>query len=234
MHRILLPAFALGVGVACTDIESESLLTSGMSAVIGVTAPGDGTARTDVILRAGGITSNTFVELTADDALTCAAGDAEAVALAEYEIGNVHGYEADFATDDPATVFTVSLVRTLDDGAPTSTAQLPAPFSVDALPASASRAADLVITWSPPATEPMTLDFTGDCVQYQAVTLEQESGSYTLVADTLLPVAGMEANNCEVDVTFRRVKDGSLDPAFGEGGLIVGTQHREASFTSTP
>ena len=231
--RILTIPTALLLAVSCTDIDSEDLLTSGMSAAITVTARGDGNADVDAILRAGGSTSTTFVELTADDALTVAAGEAAAVALEEYEIGALHGYHASVAGDEPATVFTVALTRTVDDGAASTTIQLPAAFEVTAPAADFSRAADFALAWGPVADEPMELTASGDCVNLYVTTIEADAGAFTIPANTLTPIDG-GSQNCEVTFTFRRTKVGSLDVAFEEGGSALGIQERTATSLSAP
>ncbi len=231
--RILTVPAALLLGVACTDIDSEDLLTSGMSAAITMTARGDGNTDADAILRAGGATSTTFVALTADDSLTVAAGDAAAVPLEEYEIAALHGYHATITGDDPATVYTIALTRTVDDGAPNTTVQLPPAFEITAPAANFSRAAAFTLDWTPAAEEPMELTVSGDCVNLYVNTIDADTGTFTIPAGTLTQVdAG--AQNCDVTFTLKRTKVGSLDVAFEEGGSAIGIQERSASSLSAP
>lgn len=232
--RILTVPAALLLGVACTDIDSEDLLTSGMSAAITVTARGDGNADADAILRAGGVTSTTFVALTADDELTVAAGDAAPVPLEEYEIGALHGYHATMTGDEPGVTYTVALTRTVDAGAPSTTIELPAGFEISAPAANFSRAAAFTLDWTPASTtEPMEITASGDCVNLYVNTVEADTGTFTIPAGALTEIDG-GTQNCEVTFTLRRTKDGSLDVAYGEGGSALGIQQREVTSTSAP
>jgi hypothetical protein len=72
--RHLAFAVALAPLVACEAVDSEDVLTSGMYADLAVTNTGSNT-RAAAILRVGGASSNTFVELTGDDSLTLRIGE---------------------------------------------------------------------------------------------------------------------------------------------------------------
>lgn len=231
--RILMIPMLIGLSTACSDVASEDLLTSGMYANLSVTADGGGTSRADAVLRAGDATSNVFVELTADDQLTASTGG-DPVPMDAITLGAYHGYEATLPTDSPTDTYTISLTRTVDAGAPSSTMQLPEPFAVTAPATSFSRAADLALAWTPASADPMTITATGDCVNLYVTTVDPDAGSFTIPAAAITAVTGQEANNCAVEIKFERKRPGVADPAYGHGGAAIGIQERKVTSNSTP
>ncbi|MBT3223778.1 MAG: hypothetical protein HN348_32315, partial [Proteobacteria bacterium] len=114
----------LALLIGCADVESDDLLTSGMYAHLEVEALGDGTSRASAVLKAGGVNSNTYVDLTGDDALT-AEFEGETQDMTKETVGNYHRYVADFDSDTAGETLTIVFSRTVDAGAPTSTLTLP-------------------------------------------------------------------------------------------------------------
>ena len=229
---LLLPALAL---VACTDVDSADLLTSGMHASITGVAKGDGTTTVDVVLRAGGATSTTFVQLTGDDQLTASVDGGDPVELNHYELADYHGYSATLSNDSPDATFEVAFVRTVDDGAPSSTFSLPEPFDIGELPQTASRAEDLTITWTPSGSgETMTIEVAGTCFQGVLQNIDDDPGTYTIPAGTMQTIEDAETDTCDAVVILWRHEEGAADPAYGEGGFATGRQRREKTISSTP
>lgn len=231
--RILMIPVLIGLTAACTDVQSQDLLTHGLYADLSVTADGTGSSRADAVLRSGGMTSNSFVELTADDQLTADAGG-DPVTMDPITLGSYHAYEATLPTDDSTATFTISLVRTVDAGAPDSTITLPNAFDVTAPAASISRAADLALAWTPASSDPMTITATGDCINLYVTTADTDNGGFTIPANAITAVSGQEANNCSVEIKLERKHAGVVDPAYGQGGEAQGIQVRTITSNSTP
>ena len=117
--------------VACESVESKDVGTDAMSAQIEVISADGASTRVNTTLRVGGLTSNTYVQLTGDDQLTADDGTGP-IEMSYLSIGDYWTYIADFSVAAADTNFAVALVRSLDDGAPSSTATLPAPFDLTA------------------------------------------------------------------------------------------------------
>jgi hypothetical protein len=137
MKRLGLFAILLA---SCTRVESDDILTSGISADISARAKGDGTTTVSATLYLGNPLNLNFVDLTADDRLIASHGDQTKV-MTEVIILNAVGHNATFQTDAEDDEFVVDFQRTIDEGAPRSVAILPAPFTIMPGVTSVSRAA---------------------------------------------------------------------------------------------
>ena len=220
---------------ACGTTNSDSLLTSGMSAEISVWGSSDGTTTVEAELYSGDPDQLIFVKLDDGDQLVATTAS-QSLPLVEDQIAPFVEYDAQFLTNTDGAQFTVDLERSLDSGAPSSTVSLPAPFTLAAVSTSASRAAELAIAWSPAsATDPMTWQIDGSCIETAGGTVTGDPGSQTVAANTLVKAAGNGvADSCTATLTLTRSRDGVLDPHFGHGGSIVAQQVRTATFTTTP
>jgi hypothetical protein len=218
---------------ACTDIGSSDLLTNGMSAVIIGEADGTGSTEVVTVLRAGGPTSTTFVELEGDDDLTVNV-EGETATLTRRTLGSAHSYAASVPVDAPEATFTVALTRTIDAGAPANTFSLPAPFTVDEPAVDRfTSAEDLTITWDA-ANDfggEMEVVVDGECIIPWSRELTGDPGSAVIPGGDLSFVGDEPGTSCQVEVEVRRVSGGELDPAFGEGGTVQGVQVRAVTVT---
>ncbi|TVQ92895.1 MAG: hypothetical protein EA397_05790 [Deltaproteobacteria bacterium] len=226
--RYILMSFAL---LGCADVGSESLLTSGMSAVIrGESLDGNST-QVSAILRAGGPTSSTFVKLEGDDALTASVGELE-VTLTEASLGAMTSYRGTLPDADPETIFVVSLRRTLDDGATGTTFFLPEPFEILSEHGEVEDTSAVEITWEPSgSSHQVLLEVTGTCIVGGLDELEGDPGSVVIPSEYLDFLGEQPGVSCPVDVRIAKVRGGSLDPGFGEGGWAQGIQSRATTFT---
>ncbi|MCB9762766.1 MAG: hypothetical protein H6739_23395 [Alphaproteobacteria bacterium] len=233
----LIPILIFPALVGCESIESQDILTSGIYADLTVITDGDG-ARAQAILRSGGATSNTFVQLTGDDDLSVSADGGEAVAMSEQNLGDIYSYTADLDEDAAGTEFTFAFTRTIDDGAPASTAVLPEPFNATgpAEDSTASRTADdITITWEPSGSaDDMELKVHGDCFIDLSVPIEGDPGTYVVEAGTIESPDGTADQACDATITIMRKRSGSLDAGFGEGGVIYAAQSREIKIRMDP
>lgn len=236
--RLRHAAFALALAplIACEAVDSEDVLTSGMYADLAVTNSGSNT-RAAAILRVGGSTSNTFVELTGDDSLTLGIGE-ESTELQSQNFGDLWSYNADLELGDAGTEYTFALERTVDEGAPSSTCTMPAPFELSApeMDASVSRSEDsLLISWDGSGeAEPMELIVESECTELLVLPVDQDTGSYTLPAGEITPYGGMEDDSCKASLVLRRVRAGALDDGYGEGGRIHAAQERSVDLQLSP
>jgi hypothetical protein len=225
---------ALGL-VACEDVGSGDVKTSGLWAEVRFVADGSGGSQAITVLKVGGPLAGTFVQLEGEDTLTATLSD-EAVVMAHEQLGDAHRYVAGFDTAPAGETLTVAFERTVDTSAPSSTATLPPAFELDApaVTTFARGTEDLVLTWSPASSQPVRIDATGDCVWPATATVLADAGTYTLPAGTLVPFDEAAPASCPIDVAVTRIEPGTVDPAFGEGGIATGEQIRTTSVGSTP
>ena len=227
-------ALLLTLLAACGTTDSGSLLTSGMSAVVGARADGSGNTTVYAELFSGYPEQLIFVKLTSDDQLIASHGSDSQV-MQETQLVTIVDHTAVFPVDGEGETFTIDLERSVDAGAPMSTATLPAPFTLGTVPSSASRSADLTITWSPAGTsDSMTWTIDGDCLEHASGTATGDTGSLVIPANTIhKQTGGNVADSCTATLTVSRVRAGVLDPHFGKGGSSTGSQDRVAMFTTT-
>ena len=228
-------ALLLALLAACGTTDSGSLLTSGMSAFVGARADGTGSTTVYAELFDGYPEQLIFVKLTSDDQLVAKHGTDSEV-MQEEQLLTIVDHTATFPVDGEGETFTIELDRSVDAGAPMSTATLPAPFTLGTTPSTASRAADLSVTWSPAGTsDQMTWMVKGDCIQDASGTATGDTGSLVIPASTLQKAAGTNVpDSCTATLTVSRVRAGVLDPHFGKGGSSTGSQDRTATFTTMP
>ena len=227
----LLSAVGLLAAAACSQTDSDGVLTTAVHANFTLSAKGDGTSLASGTLRVGGSDSLNYLNLVGDDRLTATIDGTER-AMGEVELLDVISYTATFDEDAADTAVTFALERSIDAGAPSSTVTLPAPFTAQG-PASGSRGEDLQITFSAASQDPMAWEVHGPCVTAAQGTVPTAAESVTIGADMIVAVGGQEAETCDIEVTVTATRQGTLDPAF-EGGTIVGEQARTVTVSSTP
>jgi hypothetical protein len=232
---------------ACGTSESGSLLTSGIAADMSVSTTGDGTTNVTAELFDGSPDQLIFVDLQPGDELIATTGDST-MTLVKAQLLTIISYSATFASGSAGDEFTIDFMRTIDGGAPTSSATLPDPFALDPVASTSSRAADLAVTYAPSGTsDGMLLEAEGDCIQIANGASATDSGTITIPAGTLVPIgagsgsgsgsAGSgsdDSTTCTVTLTITRDRAGTLDSEFGAGGEIQGAQVRTATFSTTP
>ena len=220
---------------ACTTVDSDNLLTSGMYADIAARAGGDGTTTVSATLFLEDPIELNFVQLTGDDQLVASFED-ETRVMSETNILNIVSHHATFQADLEGDEFVVDFQRSVDNGAPESIATLPAPFDIVPPPASISRAAALDLDWQPAGTaDLMSWSASGDCIETTGSSIPDDSGAITLGADTLQKRQGQQiADSCTVTIEITRSRLGILDRGYGEGGEVTGEQFRRVTFTSMP
>ena len=224
-------------GSGCAQVESDDVKTDGIYADLLVQADGSGSSVATAALKVGGASSNTFLDLTAGDALEAANGD-DVSAMVRNEALGVIWYSAIFAVDSADAPFKISFLREEDVSAPDSDVTMPAGFAITA-PApntSFSRASDaVVVTWdNSGSTDGFSWQITGDCIVAQFGNQTADNGTLTIPAGAIQPGQNQGANSCTANIQLFRTRAGTLDGAYGEGGVIRARQTRTISILSAP
>jgi hypothetical protein len=73
----------------------------------------------------------------------------------------------------------------------------------------------------------------GDCLVAQAGSMA-DAGETVIPANKFVTQVGQEQATCNASFCLERERPGTLDPAFGEGGVITAAQSRCAAFLSAP
>jgi hypothetical protein len=184
-----------------------------------------------VLLRAGGLTSGTYVDLTGDDQLTATSGALSTI-LSKRSLGVLHSYAGSLEVDAENTPIEVAFTRTLDSGAPSSTLAIPKPFTITTFGEGLSSSQNLSFSWDPSGTaDEMEFVVEGECILAFSKELDGDPGSAAIEHGDITPVGDEPGTSCQVTTTLRRVSGGTLDPAFEEGGVVQGIQSRK--FTAT-
>jgi len=219
----------------CAKTESSDLLTSGIYADLSARSTGMGTTTISATLYVDDPNNLNFVELTGDDQLIASYGGQDKV-MSQVELGNIVSHSAVFSTDMEGAAFTIKFQRSVDAGAPVSVATLPAKFTLGTVPATASRAAPLALSWSPSAyADAMAWKATGDCIGDVQGSITADPGTMTIPAGMLVKRQGQNIpDTCTVSITMTRSHAGVLDTHYGKGGVVVGSQERTVTLTSTP
>jgi hypothetical protein len=236
----LIAAPAAASFVACTSVESSSIKTAGMSAYMSVVADGTGSTTATTTLHVDNNLTD-FVDLSSGDTLIASSGSQQQ-RLNKSSFLGATSYNGSFSgLDAEGTPYTIAFTRQSDTSAPSSTCTIPKPFTFSA-PASTATFAratdDIVVQYGPSGTtDPMSYDVTGDCIKGSLqVNPGGDTGQFTIAHTTLpLQASDVHANDtCQVTLTLRRTRTGTLDSAFGHGGRIDGQQMRTLKFMSKP
>jgi hypothetical protein len=229
-HIVLITALMLP---ACAeDVDSTDVRTSGVYAEIDVLAAGNGKSEVTTDLRVGGSDSNTHLKIKGEDELV-ATGDgvAKTMSLSGFL------YKASFDVEAEDTEFVVAFMRGPDDDdAPNSNATLPAPFVLAGVESGAqvARAAGFQLTWTAATVgDGMSWQLDGDCLFPQTGSMS-DTGQLRVDPSDFKVHSGEEQNTCNASICVSRSRNGQLDPAYGEGGVIKAAQRRCIAFVSTP
>ena len=239
----LIPACAAGFAVlgllACESVESEDVRTSGIYADYSASSSDGLNTEARAILKVGGDSSNTFVNLEGEDRLEVTSGGVTQTMI-ESNLGEIYSYRADFSGAEVDKPFVFALLRgSEDENAPDSNVSLPAPFALTAPQAGAvfGRAANdaIEVTWDAAEDgDSMEIDLEGSCFKDVHEELDGDPGTYVIEAGSLEALDDGDAESCEATLSVHRLRTGSLDPAFEEGGKVVGEQVREVLIRIDP
>ncbi len=236
----LSPLSLLVLLTACDGTsDSEDVLTSGLHATINVTADANDQSEVSVKLRVGDSDSNTYLKLTSGDQLQATLNDSVAEDISIYSSGNSRYYgsfDSTGAGQENAS-YRVSFIRQSGTSAPDSVVIMPPALTGLSAnpPSSFSREHGLLtLSWNPilPNTQ-LPITFSGDCFYNVTKMANSATGTYALNA-SILDSNTTPEESCEVTITAESINTGSVDTAYGEGGVITATRTSSLSILSTP
>ena len=223
---------------ACTDVKSEEVTTGGMYLDYTVVTQGEGTgSNVSTLLRVGGLTSTTYVDLSEGDQLSVSV-DAEEAVLSQVSLGVVHSYTQRFEADAEGSEFTLSFDRADQAGAPESIATLPAPFSVtmpeaDSAFSRSNDTGEIVVAWDNQGDDRVNITVHGDCFASYFALDEADTASHTIPLSYFKDNEYDSVSSCTAEIAVERTRAGSVDPEFG-GGQSLGIQRRTVSVLIEP
>ena len=232
MKRWSIMWFAI-VGLGCESVKSNDLKTSGLYAQLEADAPGAGRLNVKATLTLGQ-GSLTYLELAPTDALTATVGET-ARAMSRKAAFGTTWYEAGFDGDAAGTPVRVALTRAADTSASDSVVTLPAPleFSSPLANTPFPRSGGVTVMWDGSGeADPLHLTARGSCIQPVDLDLTGDTGTQTLAP--FVASSSNETNTCSVSVTLVRRRVGTVDPAYGKGGVFRATVSRALLISSTP
>ena len=235
--KIWMPLVALGA-IACTEVKSEEVTTAGMYLDYSVVTQGEGTGSdVSTMLRVGGVTSTTYVDLSAGDQLSVLVEDEEAI-LNQISLGVVHSYQQRFETDVEDSEFLLSFDRADQTGAPSSVAVLPAPFELTMPLAeeSVSRSVEtgeLVVSWDNQSDDRINVSVFGDCFASYFALDESDAGTHIIPLSYFKDNEYDAVSSCSAEVIVERSRTGSVDSEFA-GGSSQGVQMRTVTIQMEP
>ena len=219
--------------LGCESVKSNDLKTSGLYAELEADAPGGGRLNVKATFTLGP-GSLTYLEFTPSDSLTATVGKTTRAMSRKAAFGTTW-YEAGFETDAAGAPVRVALAREADTSARESSVTLPASleFSSPQAEARFPRSAGVSVTWTG-AGEADLLQLTarGSCIQPVELELTEDTGTQTLAP--FVASTSNESNTCSVELTLVRRRLGTVDPAYGKGGVFRATVSRARVISSTP
>ncbi|PTY37027.1 hypothetical protein BGP77_07010 [Saccharospirillum sp. MSK14-1] len=238
--RVTLISTVLAV-TACTVADSESVLTSGMSAYIDVIARGNGTTEVVAALAAGDTLNSARIELQGDDRLMASNGE-QIRQLSKRHTGFL-SYGTSLNGDSVNRRYTVDFERTVDSSTHSWT-YLPEPFDITH-PASDVLIEDegVDLEWEVTHGGQLRLKVSMECSNYanqksfrSSVTNISDDGHQYLDLDGLMSAFNQPYffDVCDVTATLQSHQSGQLDTRFGKGGSIEGIQSRSRHFKFEP
>jgi hypothetical protein len=238
MRRFSCLLTALGTLAGCSVTQSADLATSGMAASITVTADDSGTANVTTRLSTDA-NSLDSIQLSAGDTLVASAGS-QSQSMSYIDVLDDLVYSATFqGAGADGTAFNVALNRSRYVSAPSSTVTLPKPFNVTA-PASTATFSrtkdDITVTYDTTGTsDPMTWSVSSECSNGGSGTVANDAGTFVIAKGSLVAQdPKTQAMTCQLSITLKRTRTGSVDRAYGYGGTITAAQQRTVNFNSAP
>jgi hypothetical protein len=218
----------------CSVVNSTDVKTSSISANITATAKGNGKTTIDASFYVGSGFNGTKIEIKSPDKLVAyAGGDSKSMKKKSDVLNNV-SYQATFNNDSVNTTFRVAFNRRNDTSAPTSTVQLPDPFTASLSSSSVKYGDEVTVKWDPASNGKMSIEAESDCggTQYSYSETTKDDGSTQFNANKLIS-SDKDFSSCTVKISLARSKKGSLDSNYGKGGSIYAKQVRNLSFKLT-
>ena len=245
---LFIPVIIIQIG--CQQADSSDIATNAMFADFTVVTGNQATSDIEAELKVGGQFSNIFVHLSNGDTLLASAGGQTQVMREQTDLFGKVWYTATFNVgDQEGILFNITFDRNDGVDAPNSNVTLPSPFVFD------QPIADDTFSWQ---TDTMTVSWTpglaGDRDEFRfagvCVVPDPDSGTVRRTISTTISLAGDQgntsiflpnlippnsicgANNFEIKI--ERMRNGSVDPAYGEGGRFKATQKRNLNVNLVP
>lgn len=232
MSRALALLFLLP---ACESVKSTDIATGSIYPDFSVVTQ-DAITTATATLRTGGATSTTFVSLETGDTLAVTDGT-ETVPMAEVNLGEYYAYVATLAATEAGTTFTFDFEREVGDSAPASTATMPDGLAITAPAADTvlSRAEPITVTWDPSGLDDdIEVELESECILDATVAVDGDPGTYTYEVGSYEVLDSMVDQSCEATIHVRRIRHGTLDPAFSSGGNVWAAQQANLSVRLDP
>lgn len=226
------PVFFCLLAACGSATLSNEVHTSGLVALIDITAEHTDETVVSADILLGGRSTNSQVSLQGGDRLEASSGGEQ---HAMESVGN-GSYEARFA--HAGGEFVVGLMRGGDVSAPRSVGTLPPPFEITSSfgEAPVSRAHDpLTLTWTPSGSGAETsIEVEGDCIHSAEFQIGSDPGTYVIEAGKLSAWKSQEGESCSVAVRVVQLRKGQADPALDRDSSVVLRQIRTTRFVSSP
>ena len=176
------------------------------------------------------------MDLVSGDALTASQGE-ESSEMQKNNLGSMVWYETQFMSAAADTEFSIAFERAEDDNAPDSRVSLPAPFdlTVPAPDEEFFMSVDRIsVAWNNTSDDVMKLTVSGSCFFGISEELNTDEGVYVIEPTVLEPIDAGANETCVATVSLTREREGSVDAAFGEGGVFAGRQSRSVEILVRP
>jgi hypothetical protein len=236
LRACVLCVMALWSGCACETVEGGVVKTAGLYALLEAEATGDGQLTTRATLKMSP-TSLTYVSLAEGDTLVATVG-VQSKTMARRTLFGATWYEVTSSGDSAELPVKIALDRPADVSAPSSSVTLPAPFSITAPAAmtafSRANQGEVNVAWDAPTRgDAVDVEASGSCIETVSA-FRTGAGAADANVPRLRARSGSEAATCEVQVTVTKTRDGSVDPAYGKGGVFHARVIRKLTVVSTP
>jgi hypothetical protein len=223
---------AVSCGACSATMSSSEVRTSGLIALIDVTAERNDAALVSADVMVGGERDTTRVVLEDGDQLFAeVAGDKREMS----SVGN-GSYQAEFPRC--AGEFVVSLSRSDDRAAPRSVGSMPPAIELASSfgERSLSRAKDdVTLSWSPSGSDSdVSIELEGDCVRDEQLRVEGDPGRYVIPAGTISAWHMQEKETCNVALRLVLTRKGTTDPALSSDSSFQLRQVRATRIVSAP
>jgi hypothetical protein len=210
-----------------------------MGATITVSADGSGASTVTTRLSTDADALNSIQLDSGDILMTTVGTQSQDMSMTDI-LGDIT-YSATFnGADQSGASYDIALNRKVGFvSAPSSVVTMPSPFDITGPTSTAmiSRADDVTVTYDMSGTsDPMSWSVSsGTCVSSPSGAVSNDSGSFTISSSALAPTAANEQTAiCQVTITLKRTRLGSIDTHYGYGGTITAVQERSVTFTSMP
>ena len=235
LTRLLPLCMAISIS-GCGSTSSENVKSQGIFARIVVKAD-NGSTRVDTTLTVGSSRGTALVLGGTDSLKATAGGVTQAFTKSQGIFGDV-SYTTTFNFNVPGTEVVVSLERPQDTSCPNSRILMPDPFAITAPSPGQSFTSQgtIGVNWTPAAPAAGTIDISfstrctaanGTPVYRNRTFTTPDTGTMSIPAASVLPVESYNtAQPCTSDVELSRTATGTIDPNYGEGGSITGSQVR--------